>query len=548
MEIMKIKYAIYLVLIVFVSSCTDNFEDFNTDKKNPATVPGEALFTNALRDLSVQMNTPDVNSNLWELWSQYWNETTYVNETNYDIGDRDQPEFAFRWAYRRVLKDLQEATRIIGEGAVANAEEEVAKANKLHIIEIMNVFVYQRLVDIFGAVPYSEALDIGNVYPSYDMGVDIYDDILVSLDAAISELDESAGSFGSEDLIYHGDVQAWKIFANSLKLKIGINLSDVNSAKAQSTIEAAVAAGVFTSTSDEALFPFQTSAPHFNPIYGNLVASGRNDYVAANTMIDIMVNVNDPRLDDYFDISTIRPLQFPRDPATGSQTDANFPDGVNKILFYPLPEGGYDPIFREGPFTVPAADTSAGIRVWLGGTYGDGTPWSSYTQVALPLQEPTFPGLILTYSQVLFYLAEAAERGYDVGGTPEEFYNAGVTESILWWGGTQNEVEAYLDITDVAYPTADGSWRKKIAYQSWISSYINGFLGYTTWRRLDYPVLNITPNNDAIVDQTDIPVRFPFPVNEQTLNDVNYDNAANAIGGDNMNTKIFWDIYDAQIN
>jgi hypothetical protein len=548
MEIMKIKYAIYLVLIVFVSSCTDNFEDFNTDKKNPATVPGEALFTNALRDLSVQMNTPDVNSNLWELWSQYWNETTYVNETNYDIGDRDQPEFAFRWAYRRVLKDLQEATRIIGEGAVANAEEEVAKANKLHIIEIMNVFVYQRLVDIFGAVPYSEALDIGNVYPSYDMGVDIYDDILVSLDAAISELDESAGSFGSEDLIYHGDVQAWKIFANSLKLKIGINLSDVNSAKAQSTIEAAVAAGVFTSTSDEALFPFQTSAPHFNPIYGNLVASGRNDYVAANTMIDIMVNVNDPRLDDYFDISTIRPLQFPRDPATGSQTDANFPDGVNKILFYPLPGGGYDPIFREGPFTVPAADTSAGIRVWLGGTYGDGTPWSSYTQVALPLQEPTFPGLILTYSQVLFYLAEAAERGYDVGGTPEEFYNAGVTESILWWGGTQNEVEAYLDITDVAYPTADGSWRKKIAYQSWISSYINGFLGYTTWRRLDYPVLNITPNNDAIVDQTDIPVRFTFPVNEQTLNDVNYDNAANAIGGDNMSTKIFWDIYDAQIN
>jgi hypothetical protein len=60
--------------------------------------------------------------------------------------------------------------------------------------------------------------------------------------------------------------------------------------------------------------------------------------------------------------------------------------------------------------------------------------------------------------------------------------------------------------------------------------------------------LNITPNNDDIVDQTDIPVRFTFPVNEQTLNDANYEDAANAIGGDNVNTKIFWDIYDAEIN
>jgi hypothetical protein len=444
MEIMKIKYAIYLVLIVFISSCTENFEDFNTDKKNPASVPGEALFTNALRDLAVQMNTPDVNENIWELWAQYWNETTYVNETNYDIGDRDQPDFAFRWAYRRVLKDLDEAAIIISEGVVANAEEEVVKTNKLFIIEIINVFVFQRLVDIFGAIPYSEALDIGNVYPSYEMGVDIYDDILVRLDAAISGLDDSAGSFGSEDVIYNGDVESWRIFANTLKLKIGIHLSDVNSAKAQSTIEDAVSAGVFSSAADEALFPFQTSAPHFNPIHANLVASGRNDFVATNTVIDIMVNNNDPRLDDYFDINTIRPLPFPRDPETGSQLDAEFPDGVNKILFYPQSGGGYEAIFTEGPFTVPAADTSAGIRVWLGGNYGDGTPWSTHTQVAPSVQEPTFPGLIMTYSQVLFYLAEAAERGYSVGGTPEEFYNAGITESILWWGGTQDEAAAYL--------------------------------------------------------------------------------------------------------
>lgn len=544
---MKIRYVIYLVLIVFISSCTENFEDFNTDKKNPATAPGEGLFTNALKELADQLNKPDVNFNIWELWCQYWNETTYTDETNYDISQRDQPEGIFRVGYRRILKDLDEASRIISEGATANQDEEIMKANKLHIIEIINVFTYQYLVDVFGAVPYSEALNIGNVYPAYETGDVIYADLLLRLDAAIAGLDESVGSFGSEDLIYHGNVTLWKKFANSLKVKIGINLTDVNASQAQSTIESAVTGGVFTSSADEALFPYQTSAPNYNPIHSNLVASGRNDYVATNTIIDIMVNRNDPRLDDYFNINTIRPLPFPRDPVTNTRTDAVFEEGENKILFYPQPGGSYDQVFMEGPFTVPAADTSAGIMVWIGGTYGVGSPWATHAQVADPILQPTFPGLILTYSEVLFYLAEAAERGYSVGGTGEEFYNAGITESILWWGGSQDDVDAYLAYPDVAYQTAAGDWKQKIAYQSWIASYLNGFLGYTTWRRLDYPVLNITPSNEDIVDQTDIPVRFTFPINEQTLNNANYVSASQAIGGDELTTKIFWDLYDAQM-
>ena len=79
------KICIYLILIVFVSSCTENFEDFNTDKKNPADGAGEALFTNALKNLADQMNNPDVNRNILEIWAQYWNETTYTDEANYDI-------------------------------------------------------------------------------------------------------------------------------------------------------------------------------------------------------------------------------------------------------------------------------------------------------------------------------------------------------------------------------------------------------------------------------------------------------------------------------
>lgn len=545
---MKIKVAIYLLLIVFISSCTDKFEEFNTDQKHPASVPGEALFSNALKDLADQMITPNVNWNIWELWAQYWTETTYTDEANYDIVNRGQPDLAFRWAYRRVLKDLDEAAIFIAESATITAEEEVIKANKLHIIEIMNVFVYQRLVDIFGMVPYTDALDIGNVYPSYDDGAFIYDAILVRLDAALNGLDASTGSFGGADLIYGGDVTAWKMFANSLKVKIGINLSDVNSAKAQATIEAAVTSGVFTSAADEALFPYLSASPNFNRIYAELVATGRNDFVATNTMIDMMVGVNDPRLNDFFNEETVRPFPYPRDPATGAKMDVVFAAGENTILYNKQADGSYLPTFMEGPFTVLAEDSLAGIRAWYGGTYGASAPFAVYTQVSEKVRAADFTGLVMTYSQVLFYLAEAAARGYDVGGTAEEFYNAGVTESILWWDGTQAEADAYLAYPDVAYATAEGTWQKKIATQSWKASYINGFLGYTTWRRLDYPVLNITPDNADIVDVTDIPVRFTFPVQEQVLNDVNYAAAASAIGGDNMNTKIFWDLFDANSN
>lgn len=544
---MKIKYLLYLVLIISISSCTDKFEDFNTDKKNPASVAGEALFSNAQKNLVDQMSSPNVNRNITELWAQYWNETTYTDEANYDIVERGQSEMIFRYLYRDVLMDLAEASKLISDVEPFDSDAAVVKANKLHIIEILNVFVYQRLVDIFGAVPYSEALDIGNVYPEYEMGDAIYSDLITRLDAAMAGLDPSHGSYGGTDLIYDGDVDSWIRFANSEKLKIGIHLADVNSTLAQTTIEEAVAAGVLSSASDEALFMYQSGAPNYNMIHAELIVTGRKDFVATNTIIDIMAGVNDPRLDNYFDPTSIQPFQFPRND-NGTKVDVVYEAGENTILFYPLGGGEYNEVFMEGPFTVLAADSAAGIKTWLGGTYGYASQFSRHTQVSTNVTEATFPGLVMTYSEVLFYLAEAAARGYNVGMTAEAAYNAGITESILWWGGTQQDADSYLAYPDVAYTTAKGDWKQKIAYQSWISSYINGLLGYTTWRRLDYPVLNITPTNDEIQEVTDIPVRFTFPVNEQSLNAANYAAASEAIGGDDLLTKIFWDLYDANAN
>jgi len=265
METMKIKYVVYLLLIVFISSCTDKFEDFNTDKKNPAEVAGEGLFTNAEKTLADQFSTPNVNENIWELWAQYWTETTYTDEANYDIVNRTQADYKFRVYYREILKDLDEAAMLIEAAPTLTDEDVIIKANKLHVIEILNVVVYQRLVDIFGMAPYTDALDIENVYPTYDNGVDIYNAILTRLNNAITGLNPAAGSFGSADLIYNGDVDAWVKFGNSVKLKIGIHLADVNPTLAQTVVESAVS-GVFESAADEALFPYLSASPNFGEI------------------------------------------------------------------------------------------------------------------------------------------------------------------------------------------------------------------------------------------------------------------------------------------
>jgi hypothetical protein len=92
----------------------------------------------------------------------------------------------------------------------------------------------------------------------------------------------------------------------------------------------------------------------------------------------------------------------------------------------------------------------------------------------------------------------------------------------------------------VAYATAAGDWKQKIGTQAYFAYYVRGLVAYTTWRRLDQPMMNVAP---TIASVDEIPVRFTYPVREQTLNKANYEAAAAAIGGDDLLTKLFWDKY-----
>jgi len=481
MKIMKKKYLILLVLVASFTACTDKFEEFNTDVKNPAIVEGESLFSNAQRLMARAVSSTNVNLNIFKLMAQYWTECTYIDEANYDLVNRGIPDNIFEQYYQGILKDFQEAALLIEATVPTSAVGEAEKANKLAIIELLNVYAFQNLVDIFGDVPYSEALDIELISPMYDDAAAIYANLIVRIDAALGNMDDTEGSFGSADLIYNGDVELWKKFGNSLKLKIAITIADANATLAKSAAESAVSGGVFTSNDDNALFPF-LSATHTNPLYEDLVQSGRNDFVPANTIVDIMNDLDDPR----------RPFYF--------------------TLF----EGDY-----------------------LGGDYGYESPYSLYSHIPDAIAAPNFPGILMTYDEVLFYMAEAAERTFSVGSNVGALYGNAIKASILFWGGTETEANTYVARPDVNYATAPGTFREKIGTQAWIAFYTRGLEGYTMWRRMDYPIFNIA---SLITSYDEIPIRFPYPVSEQTLNQASYAAAASAIGGDLISTPIFWDI------
>ncbi|WP_299708982.1 SusD/RagB family nutrient-binding outer membrane lipoprotein [uncultured Pontibacter sp.] len=489
------KLIICLFSLVFMASCVDDLEEYNIDQKRATSVPAVTLFTGATKNLADVLTTPNVNTNNYRFYVQHWTSTQYLDEPRYNMTSRLIPQNMWTTLYRDVLNDLKEAKRVINEDETLAAG---VKQNQLAQIEIMEVYTWSVLVNTFGDVPYTEALDPQNALPVYDDAQTVYNDILNRLDAAVEQLDPAVAGFGKGgDILYGGNMTNWLKFGNSLKLKLGMVVADVDNAKAKALAESATAegsGGVISSNAENAAFEYLSAPPNNNPISSNVKGplSTREDYVAANTLVDAMNERNDPRREFYFTF-----LDIKDDPKTS------------------------------------ANEAFTGYR---GGRYGFPNSFATNSTVSAKVADPTFEALLLDYAEVEFLLAEAVERGYNVGGTAMEHYNAGVTASITYWGGTAAQATAYLLQPSVNYLTAPGDWRQKIGTQAWIALYNRGYDAWVTWRRLDAPTL--LPPVEGLV----VPTRMIYPINEQTLNPANNAAAGSSIGGDDSSTKLWWDV------
>ncbi|MBL1219512.1 SusD/RagB family nutrient-binding outer membrane lipoprotein [Chryseobacterium sp. L7] len=473
------KYIITSILALLFVGCSTT-DDVNLDDHAFYNTTQESLLTYSQKELSDYMNTPSVNENNFRLTMQYWTETIYVNESNYDFTNRNVSNNVWTDNYVNVLKNLDQAEGIINAYTPTPSELTTwpgKKKNQLAIIDMMKIYTYQVLVDTYGDIPYTQALNI-DAYPlpKYDKAADIYSSLITKLTADINNLSASAGTFGNGDIYYKGDIGKWKKFGNSLLLKLGIALADVNPSLAQNTVNQALAGGVITLSSDNCQFQYLGASPNENPMFQE--TGSRDDFIAGKTLVDYMNTNNDTRISKYY-------------------TDVDG-DYIGQVIGTP---GEFADFSNAGAFAYTA----------------------------------TTPGVILSSTEVLFYRAEAAAR-WGIGGAPATLYADAITSSFTDWGVASDAV-AYI----AAHPYNAANWKKSIGEQAWVAMYNQAITSWNFFRRLDYPQLvapaTAIPNADGKV-----PVRLQYPAAEATTNGTNYAAASAAIGGDRLTTKIFWDI------
>ena len=420
-----------------ITSCTSDLSDLNVNGKAPESVPSGALFANAVMGYYDFDAVQNVNLNNLRLWSQHWTQTTYVDESNFQLNERDVNGSTFVRMYVTVIRDCEEARTAVMNGP----ESAAAKAASVAAIEVMEVMAYQYLVDLFGDVPYSEALSETNV-PKYDAGSAIYMDLLARLDAATADLSGSS-TFGSSDIIYGGDAAAWKKAANSLMLRMAVRMIGYDAAAAKSWGEKAIAGGVFTSSADDMRLYYSSAPPHTHPMWETLVQSGRTDYVASATLGDVLNGLADPRRAGFF-----------------------------KNL------GGSDSV--------------------TGAPHGFQVNYYDYSQPGTALEDPTWSHAAISYVEVEFLMAHAAVAGWAGASDAATHYENGIRASIEEWGGSSADADAYMMHPMVAFSSATAA--TQIGVQKWIAMYSNAFEAYAAVRMYDLPMQTaalagtVTPN------------------------------------------------------
>ena len=472
------KKLIYLLLpVLLITACTKDISRFNFETKKPAVVPAGPLFANGVKNLADIYGSASVNTNVFRFTVKHWAMAVYQEEAQYDFSTRNIPQAWWTSLYRDVLNDLNEASRVITADATMLP---AVKANQLAIVDVMQVFAFNTLVNTFGDVPYTEALNPSILFPKYDDAKTIHTDLLKRLNDDISKLNAGSGGFAaSEDPVYKGSVAKWIKFANSLRMKIGMTIADVDNAAAKAAVEASDAMAM-SSAADNAAVTYLTASPNTNPLYTDIVLGGRSDYVAAKDLLDTLNALGDPRKTLYF--------------------------GTNNAGQY------------------------------AGGIVGKTNTFSDMSKPNAKVYAADAPVIFMDYVETEFYRAEAKERGYNVAGTAQEHYNNAIKASIIFWGGTAADADLYLLKPEVAYTTAPGTFRQKIGFQKWIALYNRPFDAWTELRRLDFPQLSLPVNA-----KSGFPNRLLYANNEQQLNGKNYTSAAAKIGGDKVETKLYWD-------
>ena len=476
---MKHTY-IYLTLFIAAtfSACTSGFEELNTNPNSPVQVQPNLLLRQVIYDLGDEMAYEGFVAG--NLLSQHF---TAIDFNLFDRHNLSQPQLGGN-PWPTIYRNLRDNEILL---ALSRNNEAFAVYEAPSLI--LKSYMAALVTDIYGDVPYLEALrgTDGIVTPSYDTQESIYlseSGILDNLHQAIDLLDNNNYTTPLQgDIIYDGNLDKWKKLAASLFIKSSIRSSAATEVSEQ--VNTLFQGGHYITTQDEnAVLDFLDSQPN-NFRMANLRDGDFNLFVMSETAQGILQDLNDPRINTYYR-----------------------PSGNN---------GSYTGLLN-GP---DASSTSISVSEYsLTGTIFRENPGELF-------------GNFITSWEIKFLLAEAALKGY-IDGDAQLLYEEGVRQAFAYWN-TEMPID-YLTSGNAAYNNDQAI--EQIITQKWIANSINGYEAWIEYRRTGFPALKTI---SASLNNNLIPVRMPYPADEEALNQINF-NIANNGDGNSVDRKVWWDI------
>lgn len=467
-----------LVLVTFSSACTKEFEEINTDPNKIEKISPGTLLNPIIYSVS-SFNTSRADDFTFNIMQNGLPFPSVAGGVHrYDISESAGNS---TWnTYYRWINNVKEMKAAAIEAKDPNYEA---------IALTLNAWLYSLLSDSFGDVPMKEAVqgDKGIYQPAFDTQKEIYTTIISDLEKANALYNTSRPMIYGTDILFNNNISNWRKFTNSLRLRLLLRVSkrtEIDAyGKMAEIINNPVTNPIFASNSEAAILQITGVVPNLSP-WGRAIDFTTFRATSA-FFIDNLNDFNDPRLAKW-------------------NTLARTSDGKTTIGYKGIPSGYSGP---ESQFQYLPSNFNIALAT---------APMIS---------------VILSYAEVEFIKAELAHLG-KIGGSAATFYQNGVKAAIEQWGAVLPA--NYFSNPKAAY----NETLERIMLQKYYALFFNDYQQWFEYRRTGFPVL---PKGAGMMNNQIVPVRFRYPTTVVTNNNENYKKAVQSMGGDDINTKVWWE-------
>ncbi len=535
------RYAFVLASAFFtttaVVSCSDSFEEINTNPNNPEVALTYGIYNAANKAVTDATRNSFESARVALPWMQYSAQTAYTEEDRYQYrltsGDALWRNlYGAASNYKQIIDMNTNPETAVAASAYGSNKNQIAASR------VMLSYVFLNLADTFGDIPYYsygnkdadfQALNVEEfLKPKFASQQKVYADIMKELQEAAAMVEVGKPVFTQGDLLFGGDAEKLVKFANSLRLRVATRVKGVVPG-AEAHIASAIAGGLMTSNKDNVGVTYENNRTNPSPMFADFLT--RSDFSVSKTFIDLLKGNTanfglDPRLFKYVSKNKLSDEEIAANP------DKTLKD---RIIDGSLSE-------------------STDLSLYIGQPYGlDQSLSTSQAEqsnfFSKHVYKQNYTEILMEYSEVEFLLSE--NKGWD-----QSHYEKGVKASLEKWLDPEKEADQINAFVN-SLPPANA---ENVMTQKYVALFMQPYEAWADYRRTGYPdttvlllpgetgTLNV-PFEGAttytfvplIADLTDLPTRLYYPTIIQTLNPQNYAAAATAIGGDKMSTKLIWD-------